>query len=136
MKSSLEELSEIVDREDLAYDGNPIKSLHDLVGAIEKWLEKQRKDIETERKVGNIGQFLLEAKVETYRAKDLFPSSDGLMTALTEEVGELAKALMEESKDRVYEEALQVAAMACRVATEGDPTLDEVRKQRGAEKCQ
>lgn len=45
------------------------------------------------------------------------------MTALTEEVGELAKALLDESDQRVYEEAVQVAVMALRVATEGDPSL-------------
>lgn len=45
------------------------------------------------------------------------------MCALTEEVGEVAKALLDESPDRVYEEAVQVAVMAMRLATEGDRSL-------------
>lgn len=70
---------------------------------------------------------------ELSRARHLFPSPAGSLAALTEEVGELAKAVLDESQDRVIAEAVQVAVMAIRVATEGDPTLDEIRKQRGQE---
>ncbi|TGD78233.1 hypothetical protein [Hymenobacter wooponensis] len=66
---------------------------------------------------------------ELARARLKFPNPQGSMTALTEEVGELAKALLDESWDRVVKEAIQVAVMAIRVATEGDPTLDEYRRQ-------
>ena len=52
------------------------------------------------------------------------------MTALTEEVGELAKAIMDEGSHRVWKEAVQVAAMALRVAVEGDPSLDKLREIR------
>ncbi len=52
------------------------------------------------------------------------------MTALTEEVGELAKALLDEEWSRVQLEAIQVACMAARVAIEGDPTLIKYREKR------
>ncbi len=78
--------------------------------------------------------FVLQILSELQFAREKFPSPDGLMTALTEEVGEVAKALMDEPKEDVYREAVQVAAMACRIATEGDPTLDGVREKRGADK--
>lgn len=61
--------------------------------------------------------------LELKAAREKFPSSAKSMCALTEEVGELAKALLDESGQRVYEEAIQVAVMAIRVATEGDASL-------------
>ena len=78
-------------------------------------------------------QFLNDMTDELKSARRKFPSSDAAMVALVEEVGELAKAMLEESTDRVWAEAVQVAAMACRVASEGDSTLDCVREARGVE---
>lgn len=80
-----------------------------------------------------IEEFLTHVYEEVVRARILFPSPDGLMTALTEEVGEVAKAMMDESRPRVHTECVQVAAMAMRLAIEGDPTLNALRKARGAE---
>ena len=74
--------------------------------------------------------FLDKAYEEVLRARKKFPSSEGSVAALMEEVGELSQAMMEKPWDEVVAEALQVAAMACRVAIEGDPSLDNVRKQR------
>lgn len=68
---------------------------------------------------------------ELRRAREKFPSADGSLAALTEEVGELAKAVLDESRDRIVEEAIQVAVMAIRVAIDGDPTLYAVRARRG-----
>ena len=76
-------------------------------------------------------RFLDEVVDEVDRARAKFFSSDGCMTALTEEVGELAKAMLDESQSRIREEAVQVAAMALRVAIEGDATLSEYRARRG-----
>lgn len=75
--------------------------------------------------------FLKEVYAEYYRAKSLFPSPNGSVCAMGEEYGEVCKAMLDESKQRVREEAVQLAAMAARVALEGDPTLDEYRKLRG-----
>lgn len=67
---------------------------------------------------------------EVLSARAKFPDSTASMTALTEEVGELAKAMLEEPWQRVVAEAVQVAAMAIRVATEGDSALTETRRAR------
>ena len=74
--------------------------------------------------------FLAEVILEVARAKRLFPKPDGLMTALTEEVGEVARAVLDETDERIREECVQVAAMAMRLAEEGDPTLTELRARR------
>ena len=71
----------------------------------------------------------LTAELERARAK--FPSSELINTALAEEVGELAIALLEENMERVYREAIQVACCAIRLATEGDPAFNDFRTRRG-----
>jgi hypothetical protein len=75
--------------------------------------------------------FLTAVKAEVIRARTLFPSPNLLMAALTEEVGELAKACLDVRTGKgkakpqdIYTEAVQVAAMACRLATEGDPSIN------------
>jgi hypothetical protein len=72
---------------------------------------------------------------EVCRARMEFPQTDGLMTALTEEVGELAKALLDEPWENVIAEAKQVAAMAIRMMEECDPSLHLVRIKRGQDDC-
>lgn len=79
-------------------------------------------------------EILKNIQSELARARNKFPNPQGSMTALTEEVGELAKALLDEPWARVIEEATQVAVMAIRVATEGDPTLNGYREQRNNKK--
>lgn len=74
---------------------------------------------------------LQEIITELKSARLKFPSSEGSLAALTEEVGELAKALLSESRTRVRDEAVQVAVMAIRVALEGDPSLDGYRNEQG-----
>jgi hypothetical protein len=70
-------------------------------------------------------------KIELLRARQKFPSSEYSMTALMEEVGELAKALLDEPLQRVQAEAVQVAVMAIRVATEGDSSFSNIRARNG-----
>ena len=67
---------------------------------------------------------------ELEHARRAFPATHHLGLALTEEVGEVAKALLDESQSRVYAECVQVAAMALRVATEGDAALYYRRRNR------
>lgn len=78
-------------------------------------------------------QFTYDVSTEVLRAREKFPDPYGVMCALTEEVGELAKALMDEPRARVYKEAVQVAAMAARLALEGDPSLQRIRDERHAD---
>lgn len=77
--------------------------------------------------------FLFAVSKEVMRARRKFPSSYGSMCALTEEVGELAKALMDEPEVNVWAEAIQTACVAMRVATEGDASIDPIRVKRGLE---
>ncbi len=74
---------------------------------------------------------MAEIDAELHVARTEFPESTGSMTALTEEVGELAKALLDEPWSHVRKEAIQVAVMAIRVAIEGDATLYAIRAKRG-----
>lgn len=76
-------------------------------------------------------RFLDEVRAELERARDKFPDASCSLAALTEEVGELAKAMLQEPLDRVRAEAVQVAVMALRVAVEGDSTLDGYRRSLG-----
>lgn len=75
-------------------------------------------------------RIIAEIETELAAARKKFPNPSLSMTALTEEVGELAKALLDESPDRVRKEATQVAVMAIRVATEGDPSHNDLRTAR------
>lgn len=88
--------------------------------------------------VRELHRFFNDAVDETLSARGKFPihgddCDNPSIAAMMEEVGELAKAMMQEDTGRVREEALQVAAMAARCALEGDPTLDLVRAARVAQ---
>lgn len=56
---------------------------------------------------------------EVCRARGKFPDNKHLLAALMEEVGELAKDLLE-NKEGFRIEAIQVACVALRIAEEGD----------------
>lgn len=84
------------------------------------------------------GVVLAMVKGELIAARKKFPESTHQLAALMEEVGELAQAMMEHDRDgsqtiaMVLREAVQVASMAIRIATEGDdnfaymfPTVEE-----------
>ena len=73
----------------------------------------------------------LEVAREVERARAKFPRPDGLLAALTEEVGEVARALLDKTWSEVYAECVQVAAMAQRLAEERDPTMADIRRRRG-----
>lgn len=58
---------------------------------------------------------------EVLEARRKFPTNEHRLAALTEEVGELAKALLEGKRfPECRKEAMQVAAMAIRFMEEGD----------------
>lgn len=72
--------------------------------------------------------FLGALQRELTRARNKFPASDYMMTAIQEEVGELSQALLKLQvegggcRQNVFREAVQVAVTAMRLATEGDPS--------------
>ena len=68
---------------------------------------------------------LAEIGEEVEEARKLFPAPNLTLAALMEEVGELAEALLKgHGAAHVRGEAVQVAAMAIRVALDGDPSFD------------
>lgn len=73
--------------------------------------------------------FMLHVHEEVRRARAKWPGNRVQMAACTEEVGELAKALLHHDYEGgpaadVWKEAVQVAAMAMRVAVEGDSSFN------------
>jgi hypothetical protein len=70
----------------------------------------------------------VEAAVMTARLK--FPGNRFTLAALTEEVGELARALLQKrGTDEVVREAIQVAAIALRIVEEGDASFADVTEE-------
>jgi NTP pyrophosphatase (non-canonical NTP hydrolase) len=62
---------------------------------------------------------------EVIRARLKFPSNKHLLTALVEEVGELAQAMLQDKpRDEIQREAIQVACVAMRIVEEGDSAFD------------
>lgn len=76
--------------------------------------------------------FLVRVARELKSARRKFPTTDCVMVALTEECGETAAALLDEPSENVVAEAVQTAAMACRVAVEGDPSVGNYRARTNA----
>jgi hypothetical protein len=77
----------------------------------------------------NTNATLYELAAEIARAREKFPDNKHLLAALMEEVGELAKELLEKGPAaRVRAEAIQVACVAIRIATEGDGDFPEASK--------
>lgn len=73
--------------------------------------------------------FLKHVKQESARAVRAWPYPNPNLAALTEEVGELAQAMLQKKPyAERYAEAVQVAVMAMRCALEGDPQFDEAKK--------
>jgi len=74
--------------------------------------------------------FIIKMVKELAKARKKFPYSEGALCALTKEVGELARALLDEKWECIEKEAVQVAVMALRIAIEGDSTLNTLREKR------
>lgn len=75
--------------------------------------------------------FLLDVAVEIEKARTKFPGTEIMTNAFSEEAGELVKAVLDEPREKVRKEAVQAACMACRLATEGDESVVNWRKNRG-----
>jgi hypothetical protein len=65
-------------------------------------------------------------KAEMVRARIKFPDNRHLLAALVEEVGELAKAILQDQgDDQIEREGLQVACVALRIVEEGDSAFQD-----------
>lgn len=73
----------------------------------------------------DLDETLAAVRAEVLRARAKFPGRAHMLAALTEEVGEVARALLQrEGRERVRAEAIQVACVALRIAEEGDGDFD------------
>ncbi len=64
---------------------------------------------------------------ELIHARKKFPGNRHLLAACLEELGEVARALLQrQGADRVRKEALQVAVVALRIYEEGDASFSDV----------
>lgn len=75
--------------------------------------------------------FLAQVLDEVLRARAKFPGDRVMGLALAEEFGELIKAVLDESPERVRKEAVQTAAMCVRLVLDGDGSVKEWRAARG-----
>ena len=72
------------------------------------------------------GLVFIMIRDELKAAREAFPGQTHMLAAMVEEVGELAQAIMQHDRQQgtsvqeVLREAVQVAAMAIRIAVEGD----------------
>lgn len=74
------------------------------------------------------GNFQEAVNTELNRARTKFPNNKHMLAALTEEVGELNQAMIDhdcgtQARENIWKEAVQVAAMAQRIAEEGDSSF-------------
>lgn len=79
-----------------------------------------------ERLTSRDGQMMVAIRNEIRQARAEFPHNHYMLPVLVEEMGRLAKAIVEHSLGKevttaeVFQEAVQVAVMTIRLATEGD----------------
>lgn len=78
-----------------------------------------------------LDDFLRDVEMEVYRARLLYPGSEGVGYAVGEEVGEVFRAYLTEPRARVIKEAVQACAMLIQLALGGDPALAAMRNRRG-----
>lgn len=74
----------------------------------------------------------LDAVKEATGAQAVFPGNKQMLAAAIEEMGEVAKALLDHDRGKakpedVYAEAIQLAAMALRIAIEGSEEFEKYR---------
>lgn len=85
------------------------------------------------------GVFFYDARQELKRARRVHPGEEGVLsdaewlTVLVEEVGECARAMQDETDERLREELVQVAAMAARWAGAIPAGRERVPWARGKE---
>lgn len=79
--------------------------------------------------------FYLDVAAEALRAAEKFPQPNPTIAAMTEEAGEVAKAILHIREGKsddwqaVRDECVQLAAMAMRLALEGDTTVGALRPE-------
>jgi NTP pyrophosphatase (non-canonical NTP hydrolase) len=82
-----------------------------------------------------VREFFRAVEQELERARTKFPGkpSQPTIVALMEEVGEVAKAAMDEPISSVKKELIQTCVMALRIWLDGDQTIEARRQENGLE---
>lgn len=76
---------------------------------------------------GLYSESLLALANEVRAGREKFPGTRFMLAAATEELGEVARALLQkQGKERVRKEALQLAATAMRIYEEGDASFADI----------
>ncbi|MNU34531.1 hypothetical protein D3C71_231140 [compost metagenome] len=78
-----------------------------------------------------VDAFLDEVRAELIRARAKFPGDRIMTLAMSEEAGELVKAVLDEPAANVRKEAVQTATMAARIVLDGDSSVKEWRAAKG-----
>lgn len=110
--------------DEVAQREHEVAELQRLLAAALRQQEQQPLEHAAER-------FLADVRAELLKARAKFPGDRIMVIALAEEFGELAKAVLDESAERVRKEAVQTAVMAARVAIDGDGSVREWRAAKG-----
>lgn len=78
-----------------------------------------------------VDAFLDDVRAELIRARAKFPGDRIMTLAMSEEAGELVKAVLDEPAANVRKEAVQTAAMAARIVLDGDSSVNDWRAAKG-----
>lgn len=76
-------------------------------------------------------EFITDLTRELKRARVKHPTPHAMLAAIGEETGEVCQAIMDKPWSEVRKECLHLAAVALRLATEGDPTHNTFRASKG-----
>lgn len=101
-----------------------------ILNPLDLALESRRRGTVSEARVSG---FLDSVRREMARIQEKWPGNENNLAALTEEVGELAKAMLEREyeptkgiqRGEIYREAVQVAAVALKIALFGDDSFSK-----------
>lgn len=108
-------------REEAGWEGNP--TLQGEMDLNEITAVAQQSD--------PVEDFLDQVRAELAHARSKFPGDRIMTLAMAEEFGELVKAVLDEHSSDVRKEAVQTAAMAARVALDGDASVNDWRAAKG-----
>ncbi len=86
-----------------------------------------RRHISLDGYMGSMPDTLQQIEQALVKGRTKFPGRRFLLAALTEEVGEVARALLQKAPhEKLCEECAQVAGLCIRIMEEGDGTFDDM----------
>lgn len=113
--------------------GELVNHLYRISSPVPDWLIRAKDGVVLISSSHGLETFIMDLRDEVQSATKKFPRPDAILAALMEEAGEVANAVLDRPWNEVYKECIQTAAMALRLALEGDPTLRETRVRRNGD---